>query len=295
MKGYVATIGMFDGVHIGHQFVLRQVIEMARQRSLGAMAITFDRQQAPQLTPLAEKRMLLTQAGIDHVEVLVFDEALRQMTAYDFMHQVLKEQLNVKVLMTGYDNRFGHNRIEGFDDYVRYGKELGIEVKSLPPAPSQGNGCIASSSLIRQLIVNGNISKADELLGHPYTIVGCVEHGEHIGTRLGFPTANIVVDSQCQLIPSPGVYAVKVRLDDSVEQKNAMMNIGTRPTFDGHQMTLEVHVLRLHKDLYGHQLTVSFYDRLRDERRFNTIEELKVQLQNDVIQTEALLNQTITL
>ena len=120
-----------------------------------------------------------------------------------------------------------------------------------------------------------------------------MEHGEHIGTRLGFPTANIVVDDHCQLIPAPGVYAVRVRLDDSMEQKHAMMNIGTRPTFDGHQTTLEVHVLRLHENLYGRQLTISFVERLRDERRFDTIEELKAQLQNDVKQTEERLNQTI--
>lgn len=285
--GYVATIGMFDGVHRGHQFVLQHVTGEAHQRGLQSMAITFDKSGPQMLTPLDQKRLLLTKTGIDRIEVLTFNDALRQMTAREFMEHELRDRLNVKVLLTGYDNRFGHNRAEGFDDYVRYGRELGIEVLQLP---QEGE---ISSSIIRQLITDGDISKADELLGHPYTITGRVEHGEHIGTRLGFPTANIVVDDQCQLIPAPGVYAVRVRLDDSMEQKHAMMNIGTRPTFDGHQTTLEVHVLRLHENLYGRQLTISFVERLRDERRFDTIEELKAQLQNDVKQTEERLNQTI--
>lgn len=285
--GYVATIGMFDGVHRGHQFVLQHVTGEARQRDLQSMAITFDKSGPQMLTSLDQKRLLLTKTGIDRIEVLTFNDALRQMTAREFMEHELRDRLNVKVLLTGYDNRFGHNRAEGFDDYVRYGRELGIEVLQLP---QEGE---ISSSIIRQLITDGDISKADELLGHPYTITGRVEHGEHIGTRLGFPTANIVVDDQCQLIPAPGVYAVRVRLDDSMEQKHAMMNIGTRPTFDGHQTTLEVHVLRLHENLYGRQLTISFVERLRDERRFDTIEELKAQLQNDVKQTEERLNQTI--
>ena len=285
--GYVATIGMFDGVHRGHQFVLQHVTGEARQRGLQSMAITFDKSGPQMLTSLDQKRLLLTKTGIDRIEVLTFNDALRQMTAREFMEHELRDRLNVKVLLTGYDNRFGHNRAEGFDDYVRYGRELGIEVLQLP---QEGE---ISSSIIRQLITDGDISKADELLGHPYTITGRVEHREHIGTRLGFPTANIVVDDQCQLIPAPGVYAVRVRLDDSMEQKHAMMNIGTRPTFDGHQTTLEVHVLRLHENLYGRQLTISFVERLRDERRFDTIEELKAQLQNDVKQTEERLNQTI--
>lgn len=285
--GYVATIGMFDGVHRGHQFVLQHVAGEARQRGLQSMAITFDKSGPQMLTSLDQKRLLLTKTGIDRIEVLTFNDALRQMTAREFMEHELRDRLNVKVLLTGYDNRFGHNRAEGFDDYVRYGRELGIEVLQLP---QEGE---ISSSIIRQLITDGDISKADELLGHPYTITGRVEHGEHIGTRLGFPTANIVVDDQCQLIPAPGVYAVRVRLDDSMEQKHAMMNIGTRPTFDGHQTTLEVHVLRLHENLYGRQLTISFVERLRDEHRFDTIEELKAQLQNDVKQTEERLNQTI--
>ena len=289
MEGYVATIGMFDGVHRGHQFVLQHVVDEARQRGLQSMAITFDKTGPETLTPLAQKRILLMKTGIDRIEVLTFDDALKHMTAHQFMQQVLRDQYGVKVLLTGYDNRFGYNRLEGFDDYVRYGKELGIEVTSLPPAPSKRKGSCVSSSLIRELIADGNISEANELLGYPYTLLGSVEHGEHIGTKLGFPTANIVIEDQCQLIPATGAYAVKIRMENSVEWKHGMMNIGTRPTFDGQRQTMEVNVFRLKENLYGQQLQVAVVERLRGEQRFDSIEALKEQLQQDAIEAERIL------
>ena len=287
MEGYVATIGMFDGVHRGHQFVLQHVVDEARQRGLQSMAITFDKTGPETLTPLAQKRILLMKTGIDRIEVLTFDDALKHMTARQFMQQVLRDEYGVKVLLTGYDNRFGYNRLEGFDDYVRYGKELGIEVTSLPPAPSKRKGSCVSSSLIRELIADGNISEANELLGYPYTLLGSVEHGEHIGTKLGFPTANIVIEDQCQLIPATGAYAVKIRMENSVEWKHGMMNIGTRPTFDGQRQTMEVNVFRLKENLYG--LQVAVVERLRGEQRFDSIEALKEQLRQDAIEAERIL------
>lgn len=282
-EGYVATIGMFDGVHRGHQFVLQHVVDEAQRRGLQSMAITFIKTAPQTLTPLGLKRVLLTKTGIDRIEALTFDDALRQMTARQFMQQVLKEQYDVKVLLIGYDNRFGYNRTEGFDDYVRYGKELGIEVLQLPAAGE------ISSSIIRQQVADGHISKANELLGHPYTLAGRVEHGEHIGTKLGFPTANIVVSDANQLIPAVGAYAVKVRLENSMEWKHGMMNIGMRPTFDGHQQTLEVHVFRLKENLYGQQLEIAFIERLRGEQRFDSIEALKEQLKQDAEAAEQAL------
>jgi riboflavin kinase/FMN adenylyltransferase len=281
--GYVATIGMFDGVHRGHQFVLQHVVDEARQRGLQSMAITFDKSGPQTLTPLDQKRLLLTKTGIDRIEVLTFNDALKQMTAREFMQQELRDRLGVKVLLTGYDNRFGHNRTEGFDDYVRYGQELGIEVLQLP---QEGE---ISSSIIRQLVAEGAISKANELLDNPYTILGSVEHGEHIGTKLGYPTANLVLVDDCQLIPATGVYAVKIRMENSVEWKHGMMNIGMRPTFDGQSQTLEVNVFRLKENLYGQQLQVAFFERLRGEQRFDSIEALKAQLQQDAIEAERIL------
>lgn len=297
IMGYVATIGMFDGVHLGHQFVLHHVVETARKQGLLSMAITFDQtmHRDQVLTPLDAKRLLLSKTGVDRIEVLQFTDELRQMTAREFMQQVLKEQLDVKILLTGYDNRFGHNRVEGFDDYVRYGKEMGIEVRCLPPAPSHGmgmgEGATVSSSYIRRLLTEGHVGKAFEGLGYPYTILGRVEHGEHVGTQLGFPTANLVLVDDKQLIPAAGAYAVKVRMEHSVEWKHGMMNIGMRPTFDGHKRTLEVHVFRLNEDLYGQQLLVSFVERLREEQRFENVESLISQLQQDAVLAEQILNQ----
>ena len=247
------------------------------------MAITFDKSSAQTLTPLAQKRTLLMNTGIDRIEVLTFNEALKQMTAREFMQQVLRDKYGVKVLLIGYDNRFGHNRTEGFQDYVRYGKELDIEVLQLPAAGE------ISSSIIRQQVAAGDISKANELLGHPYTIAGRVEHGEHIGTKLGFPTANIVVDDQCQLIPAAGVYAVNIRMENNTEWKHGMMNIGTRPTFNGQRQTLEVNIFHLSEDLYGQRIEVTFAERLRGEQRFDSAEALKEQLQRDAIEAERIL------
>jgi riboflavin kinase/FMN adenylyltransferase len=297
MTGYVATICMFDGVHLGHQFVLRHVVDTARETGLQSMAITFDQtmHRDQVLTSLSAKRLLLSKTGVNRIEVLQFTDELRQMTAREFMERVLKEQLDVKILLTGYDNRFGHDRKEGFADYVKYGQELGIEVRALPPAPSNGMGMgegpTISSSYIRRLLADGHVGKASEGLGYPYTILGRVEHGEHIGTKLGFPTANIVPVDKSQLIPAAGAYAVKVRMENSVEWKHGMMNIGMRPTFDGHQQTLEVHIFRLSEDLYGQQLLVSFVERLREEQRFESIEALMSQLQQDAVLAEQIPNQ----
>lgn len=279
MTGYVATIGMFDGVHQGHQFVLQRVIQTARERGLQPMVITFDHSARREqlLTTLDEKLTLIRQTGIERIEVLPFTAELKQLTAHQFMQQVLKEQLNVKVLLTGYDNRFGHNREESFNDYVRYGHELGIEVLQLP---AEGQ---VSSSLIRQLLLKGQVAEAAEALGHPYKLKGRVEHGEHVGTRLGFPTANIVPDNAAQLIPAPGVYAV------TCDALRGIMNIGTRPTFGPHSQTLEVHLLHYDGNLYGQQLSVAFIQRLRDEQRFDSVEALQRQLQRDAQQAEALL------
>ena len=301
MEGFVATIGMFDGVHLGHQFVLRQMVNLAHEQGLQPLCITFDHspRQEQVLTPLDEKVRLIRQMGIDHVEVLAFTEELKALTARQFMEQVLRDQMNVRVLLTGYDNRFGHNREEGFDDYVRYGQELGIEVVSLPPAPGltpnpspKGEGDVVSSSYIRQLLSEGQVKEATQCLGHPYSISGHVAHGEHIGTELGFPTANLVPSSLQQLIPAPGAYAVRVTLltpSPSLLPLSGMMNIGTRPTFDGHMQTLEVHIFNFHEDLYGQPLSVEFVDKLREERRFDSMEALKEQLKQDAIQAEQVL------
>ena len=312
MGGYVATIGMFDGVHQGHQFVLHHVVQQAQERGLQSLCITFDHspRQEQVLTPLDEKLRLIRQTGIGHIEVLAFTPELKSLTARQFMEQVLKEHLHVCVLLTGYDNRFGYNRKEGFDDYVRYGHELGIEVIALPPLPQHPSNTQhpspitqVSSSVIRQLLTEGQVEEAAACMGHSYTITGHVTHGEHMGTGMGYPTANLVADDPSQLIPASGVYAVYVFPNtqrpspDTQPSPNTqcplpykgMMNIGTRPTFGKHPQTLEVHLLHYHGDLYDQQLSVSFVSRLREERRFENAETLKEQIKQDAIKAEQVL------
>lgn len=282
MTRYVATIGMFDGVHLGHQYVLRQVVEQAAQRGLQPMCITFDQpfKQDSVLTPLDEKLQLIREMGIRRVEVLAFTPELKALTAREFMEQELRERLQVSVLLTGYDNRFGHNREEGFDDYVRYGQEMGIEVIGL-----QVQGSV-SSSLVRQQLQKGLVSEAASLLGHPYRLTGSVTHGEHIGTALGFPTANIIPDDARQMVPASGVYAVRCKRAAGSAWHKGMMNIGTRPTFGDHPQTLEVHLLDYEGNLYGQLLTIEFVSRLRAERSFDTTEALIEQLKKDAIEAQ---------
>lgn len=291
----VATIGMFDGVHRGHRFVLSQVCDYAKAHHLNATVITFDRHPRevvqtgwkPLLLTTFEERMrLLGETGIDRCVVLPFTKDMARLSAHDFM-VLMAERLGVKVLMTGYDNRFGHHRDETFDDYVHYGREIGIEVRGLPSANYQlstANCQLSevSSSMIRRLLEEGNVHEASEALTYPYSITGTVVKGEHIGTTLGFPTANLQPTDKRKLIPAPGVYAVRCVMDDGRSKTHkGMMNIGTRPTFGEHSQTLEVHILDYEGDLYGKEITVEFIERLRDERRFENEEELKRQLEED--------------
>ena len=302
----VATIGMFDGVHLGHRFVIDCLRQEAARRGLPACVITFDRHPRqvvqpdwqPQLhSTLPEKLTLLALTGIELCVVLPFTPDMAALSAHDFMQQVLKEQIGAKVLLTGYDNHFGHRTkgvSESFEDYRRYGQELDIEVIALNPRPST---LTPSSSLIRHLLQEGRIDEANEALGHPYTVSGTVVTGEHIGTHLGFPTANLQPDDPCKLIPANGVYAVKARLEDSLEQKHAMTNIGRRPTFSeflpSTLTTIETHILRHDGKLYGQYMTVSFIHRLRDEKRFDSPEALVEQLRQDAATAEELFNQEI--
>ncbi|MCI7046007.1 MAG: bifunctional riboflavin kinase/FAD synthetase [Prevotella sp.] len=296
MQPCVATIGFFDGVHKGHQYLVSAVIEEAHQRDLQSMVITFDRHPREvlgsdfvprMLSTYDEKLIMLSKTGVDTAVVLPFDREMASLTAYDFMRDVLRDRLNVKVLVIGYDNRFGSRGSDVFDDYVRYGRELGIDVISSQSL--ELSGVKVSSSVVRSLIQEGEIEMAHRCLGYPYTIVGTVVKGYHIGTGIGFPTANITVDDPRKLIPSPGVYAVWVRLSGSMERKQAMMNIGMRPTFDGRETTLEVHILHYCGNLYGEHLSVSFIKRLRQEHKFRSVAELTNQLHADAQQAEEVL------
>ena len=298
-----ATIGVFDGVHAGHRQLLGMMKIDAKVAGLKTMAITFDRNPRqlfdadykPQLiTTQKEKESFFKYSlGIDYLVVLPFTMEMAKLSARDFMQQVLKEKLNVKVLRLGYDNRFGCGRTEGFDDYERYGREMGMEVLKCAQLQLEGYSEPVSSSLIRRLIAeDGNVKEASRLLGRPFELCGTVKPGEHIGSTLGFPTANLEPDDPDKLIPAPGVYAVDAIMGYGFVRP-AMMNIGTRPTFGGQKQTLEVNIFDFDGDLYGHEIIVLFRDRLRDERRFDSPEELKAQLEEDKKRTLEILKEKI--
>ena len=293
----IATIGFFDGVHLGHCHLINMLKKVARERSVQSCVITFDRhpRQVVQpewcpdmLTTLDEKTQLLKATGIDRCEVLHFDREMASQSARDFMLHTLKELLGVSILVTGYDNRFGHNRSEGFEDYVRYGKEIGIEViKGEELTVGSTN---VSSSSIRRMLKEGNIEDATRCLGYEYQLTGTVVAGEHIGRTIGFPTANIRPNDSSKLIPANGVYAVDVWSESEedysksevITRRRAMLNIGTRPTFDGKATTIEVHIPDFKGNLYGKTLTISFISKIREERRFDSPEALVEQLNKDL-------------
>ena len=289
----VATIGFFDGVHRGHRFLINNVVKEAASRGLQSTVVTFDRHprqvlgsdfQPRLLSTNEEKMLLLSKTGVERCVMLPFSEQMAQMTACDFMKKILRDRLGVQVLIIGYDNRFGHNRSEGFDDYVRYGREMGIEVMSAQSFLLHGIN--VSSSVIRSFLQEGEIEMAENCLGYPYFFTGKVVKGFRVGHELGFPTANIEQDNMLKMIPSPGVYAVKVRIEGTVELKHAMMNIGTRPTFNGTQQTLEVHILNFNDDIYGKMISVAFVHKLRNERQFPSKEALSEQLVKDAQMVE---------
>lgn len=284
----VATIGFFDGVHRGHQFLIRHLVEAARQEGLESTIITFDQHprkvlqsdyQPEMLSTLESKLLLLSKTKVDNAVVLHFDKEMAALSAKEFMQQVLCDKLHVKKLFIGYDHRFGHNREETFEDYVRYGKELGMEV--VQNQAFSLNGIHISSSVIRSFLKEGEVALANQALGYPYTIIGKVVSGYHEGRKLGFPTANLDISHFGQLVPSPGVYAVKVRMENSVVWMRGMMNIGTRPTFDGRRITLETNIFNFDGDIYDQLLLVSFVKRIRGERKFDSPEELREQLKED--------------
>ena len=295
----IATIGVFDGVHRGHQHLISLVTTEAKRCGAASMVITFDRQprqvfdaayQPQVLSTLGEKRGYVEQLGVDYLVVLPFTRQMASLSAQQFMQQILRDKLNVRTLITGYDNRFGHNRAEGFDDYVRYGRKMGMQVMRGDAEMMTDGTQAVSSSVIRQLLSDGHVEQMPDCMNRYYQLTGSVASGEHIGTGLGFPTANIEPSDPNKVVPASGVYAVWASIGAS-RRMPAMMNIGTRPTFEGHHTTIEVNILDFVGDIYGQTVTIDFVSRLREERRYDTPEALVAQLKKDKQQVEQILNQ----
>lgn len=291
-----ATVGFFDGVHRGHQHLIGQVASEARKRGLQTMVVTFDRHprqvlktdfQPQLLTSFEEKMERLEKAGVDCCTVLHFTPEMAAMTAADFMG-LLSGKLGVRCLVVGYDNRFGHNREEGFDDYVRHGAERGVEV--LQSTPFAVDGIRVSSSAIRKMLARGDMEGATKCLGRHYTLDGRVVEGFQQGRRLGFPTANLLMEED-KMLPASGAYVARARVEGMMEAKRAVTNIGTRPTFNGTAMAIETYVIGYEGDLYGKRLMVELTHRLREERRFESTALLAEQLREDVRQANTIFDE----
>lgn len=298
----VATIGFFDGVHAGHRYLIQQVKEIAATKGLRSALVTFpihprkvmNADYRPELlTTPEEKISLLAETGVDYCLMLDFTPEIAHLTALEFMTQILKERYQVSCLVIGYDHRFGHNRSESFEDYVRYGEAIGIEViraqaysKNIEIGTEQN--IPVSSSLIRKLLHQGDVDMAARCMGYKYFLDGTVVGGYQVGRKIGFPTANLNVDNPDKLIPADGVYAVWVTLDGNTYM--GMLNIGKRPTIDnGPDRTIEVNILHFHSDIYNKSIRLTFVKRTRPELKFNSVDKLIAQLHKDAEEVEALL------
>jgi riboflavin kinase/FMN adenylyltransferase len=283
-RASVATIGFFDGVHAGHRFLLRQVETEAAARGMLTAVVTFPVSPArvmrpevelPLLSTPFEKLEMLEAAGVDTCILLPFTPELAALTARQFM-QLLAGRYGIRALVIGYDHRFGHHRSEGFEDYVRYGRELGMEViQAKEYGPEK-----VSSSVIRRLLGEGKIEDANRLLGYPYYIEGTVVEGHQVGRHIGFPTANLRPASADKLVPGDGVYVAGVDVEGA--HYRGILNIGHRPTLhNGPERSIEVHLLDFEGDLYSRPLRIELYRYLRPERKFDTTEALAEQIKLD--------------
>ncbi len=299
--GCVATIGNFDGVHLGHQAIIEQVVAKAEALSLPSVAIVFEPQpleffnahEAPaRLYRFRDKYQVLAELRLDYVFCLKFDQALSQLSAEDFVKQVLARHLNLRHLVIGDDFRFGGDRQGDFALLKNMGKALGFGLDRTPTqVDEQGGGQRVSSTRIREVLAAGDFKLANALLGRPYRIAGKVMHGEALGRKLGFPTANIAL----QRVRSPlaGVYAVKLiregQAGSRCESYAAVANIGVKPSVGHFRPSLEVHVLDFDAALYGERVEVEFCQKIREEQRFDSLELLVQQIKQDILAAREIL------
>ncbi len=291
VKNAVVTIGTFDGVHLGHQAVFNQMKAEANKISGETVVVTFyphprivlglDSTNLKFIKTQEKKIQYIEKAGIDHLIIVEFTKEFAKTSSEIFIRDLIIEKINPKVLIIGWDHQFGSNREGSFDLLTKMSKEFGFELKQVG-AQNIGDTTI-SSTKIRKLLELGNISEANILLGHEYSITGKVVRGKSIGHNLGFPTANIEVADEYKLIAAVGVYACRVHCINKVYK--GMSNIGFRPTFGGKniEITIEVNIFDFNKVIYGKEITISFVERMRDEHKFENIEALKSQLALDKI------------
>jgi riboflavin kinase/FMN adenylyltransferase len=296
-KNPVVTIGMFDGLHAGHRVVLQQVIEKAKALHGESVVISFwphprivlnkGADVLRFLTSLEEKTRLFSETGIDHLVLIPFTKELAGLKAKEFIKKFLVDGIKLKHLAIGYDHRFGKDRVSSIEEYENYADEYGFTISRIMQIDV--GGVHTSSSSIRKFLLNGNIRNANKLLSYNYLLTGRVVGGMKLGRKLGYPTANIELQEPLKLVPPDGVYACMVTIVG--KRYMGMLNIGYRHTFNNQQKlrSIEVHIFDFKKDVYSEEISVEFFDRIRDEKKFEGVEELKSQLKDDEQKTREIL------
>jgi riboflavin kinase/FMN adenylyltransferase len=281
----VLTIGNYDGIHVGHQKIIEQVVEKARTQSGTAMLMTFDPHPLSILkpdtytrliTPLHLKKQLVEKCGIDVMFVVPFDDAFKGIAPEAFIKEILVKALGVKGIIVGYDFTFGKGGTGNVGLLKQMGKEYGFSFEAVPAILMDGEKI--GSNKIRKLIMNGEVERAARFLGRPHMIEGVVVRGENRGKGMGFPTINL--DTFAELVPKNGVYVTEVEVEG--KRMPSVTNIGFNPTFGGKKFLMETHILDFSRDLYDQEVIIYFHDHLRDEMKFKSIDELKKRITEDV-------------
>lgn len=294
-KKTILTIGTFDGVHLGHQKVIEQLVNTSKKEKKASLLLTFfphprmilqKNSDVKLINTIEEKTELLQNFGLENLIIQPFDYNFSRLTAFEFVRNVLVGKLNVSKIIIGYDHRFGKNREGDFDQLKEYGEIFGFEVEEI--SAQNLNDIAISSTKIRSALNEGDVERVTNYLGYNFSISGEVVTGNNLGSTIGFPTANISIKEDYKLIPKTGVYLVK----SIIESNNyfGMMNIGNRPTVNGKNQTIEVNFFDLESDLYGKTIKVELLKFLRDEQKFESIDVLKLQLEKDKIMAKSLLN-----
>lgn len=298
-KNSVITIGTFDGVHKGHQKLIERINVLAKQNQGESIIITFHPHPRIVINPedktlrllntIEEKIFLLEKYGVDNLVIVPFSRNFSEQSAEDYIENFLVKNFHPKNIVIGYDHKFGKDRIGDFHLLEKMKARFGYTMEEI--SKETLDDIAISSTKIRNALQSGEISLANELLGHNYTLTGTVVRGLQNGRKLGFPTANIQVSDEFKLVPKTGIYAVKVTdATSSNYVHNGMLSIGYNPTFEGKEQTIEVNILDFDKDIYGNTLTLEFIQYLRDEKKFNSIEALIAEIKNDEQKTRAIFN-----
>ena len=289
-KKTIVTLGTFDGVHLGHTVILDRICNIAKQENLESVVLTFfphprlivsNDSEIKLLNTMAEKAKLLEQKGIQNFIIHPFDKLFSELSPSEFVKQILIKQLNIQKIIIGYDHKFGKNRAADFNDLIAFGNEFGFDVEEIPA--KQVDEVSVSSTKIRNSLLEGNISLANDYLGYSYMLSGIVVKGNQLGRTIGFPTANIQISENYKLIPKNGVYMITTILNNKIIF--GMMNIGVKPTLGENLLSIEVHLLHFSEDIYGHKIQVNVIEQLREEQKFESFEALKLQLEMDKANT----------